>query len=520
MKKQTILVLMLMICIVILSAEVPNLIDFQGRLANANGYAIDGNVSITFTIYDSETNRTALWTETQSVDVTDGLFQVTLGESTTFPNDLFDSLNRWIGINVAGDGEMTPRTKLASVPYALQGGTAAPDDDWTIDGDNVYHENGNVGIGTTNPDTDLTVYSDEDYHGLTLQSSNNLFNQGFRFRNPGGHYAWNMYRKDDGTGSSDLVFASGHHGNVADLTDRIIFKRNGNVGIGTTSPTTKLDVNGAVTATLFSGGGDEGIFVDGNGDVGIGTTSPDTDTKLHVTGSDLYAGYFTSDYQNNNNHVIHSEYTGEPSDAIAVYGKSALADYYGYGGYFKGGWTGVWGEVDPTGNVSYFGVIGHVLGGDGTNYGVHGEAVGGSTNYAGYFNGNLHYTGTLSGPSDNCFTENIQPLGQALSKLMQMKVHTYKFIEQEKEKQFNLPEGKQMGLIAQELEEIYPELVMDEVHSYDLNKDKEGVEKNVHKLEYKGINYIGLIPVLTKAIQEQQEIIEELNKRIEKLENK
>jgi hypothetical protein len=546
-------------------SAVPNLIDYQGRLADANGDAITGNVSIIFSIYDSGTNRTVLWTETQSVDVIEGLFQVTLGESTTFPTDLFDGADRWIGINVAGDGEMTPRTKFTSVPYAMQAGTSAPDDDWTIDGDDVYHLNGNVGIGSANPTQRLQVTNGH------LKLDNNRW---ITFRNSADD-------SDDGVICYDTNDALKLNYGVGGLimqgggTPHMTIN-NGNIGIGTTTPNYKLDVNGnygwhAPNNFKMLGDGEFSFdFADGdgndfwhvwdpdhssilavrnNGNVGIGTTTPATELEVNgtVTASSysgtnpLYAGYFTSDYQNDNTHIIHSEYTGTGNYGVravygkstpaynwgiggyfvggytGVYGKSTTEDYYGFGGYFVGGNTGVYGHVYPTGSSSYYGVEGNVNGGYGTNYGVYGYAGGYGTNYAGYFNGNLHHTGTLSGPSDRNLKENLQPLGQALSKLMQMKVHTYNFKEQDKEKRFNLPEGKQMGLIAQELEEIYPELVKDEVHCYDLNEGKEGVEKDVHKLEYKGINYIGLIPVLTKAIQEQQEMIESQQQQIDEL---
>ena len=91
-----------------------------------------------------------------------------------------------------------------------------------------------------------------------------------------------------------------------------------------------------------------------------------------------------------------------------------------------------------------------------------------------------------------------------------MNVHTFNFKQMTEEKQLVLPEGEQIGLIAQELEEIIP-------HAYDKNENVEGADKDVETIEYKGINYIGLIPVLIEAMKEQQEQIEELQQQISEL---
>jgi len=61
-------------------------------------------------------------------------------------------------------------------------------------------------------------------------------------------------------------------------------------------------------------------------------------------------------------------------------------------------------------------------------------------------------------------------------------------------------ETEQMGFIAQEVQEIFPEIVV---------ADKNGVL---------GIRYTELIPVLVKAFQEQQQVIDDLTNRIETLE--
>lgn len=114
-------------------------------------------------------------------------------------------------------------------------------------------------------------------------------------------------------------------------------------------------------------------------------------------GSTNYSGYFYGVAPSSETHVVHAEY-GVPAaaDAKAVYGKAAEVDYYGFGGYFVGGYVGAKGEVNPTGSNQYYGLWGTVNGGSGTNYGVFGAATGSGTNYAGYFQGDVHVTGTLT----------------------------------------------------------------------------------------------------------------------------
>jgi len=222
-------------------------------------------------------------------------------------------------------------------------------------------------------------------------------------------------------------------------------------------------------------------------------------------------------------------------NAAAVYGKCSNSDWYGYGGYFKGGYTGVKGEVNPTGSNQYFGVYGDVSGGNGanygvygsasdgstnygvkgfandgiTNYGVYGSASGGTANYGVYCDGSGAYTGSWSHISDRKFKKNIKPMNGILDKVMLLNPVTYEMRTNEYDF-MNFNEGKQYGLIAQELEEVFPELVKDGVHP--------GAEEEDAPVEYKGIDYIPLTAILIEAVQEQQKTIEQLNARIEALE--
>ncbi|MBN3035082.1 MAG: tail fiber domain-containing protein, partial [Bacteroidales bacterium] len=127
------------------------------------------------------------------------------------------------------------------------------DDDWTVSGNNMYSAvSGNVGIGTTTPETDLTIYSNADYQGLTLQTSSNQYNQGIRFRNGGGTYTWHIYKKDQGNNNADLLFASGPNTLVSSMINRVAFRYNGKVGIGTTTPAQQLSVIGYIRAANAS----------------------------------------------------------------------------------------------------------------------------------------------------------------------------------------------------------------------------------------------------------------------------
>ena len=104
-------------------AAIPNSIDYQGYLTDSSGAPLTNTVSINFLLYSAATGGTPVWSETQLVTVTKGLFKVKLGTGTALPAVLFDN-PIWLGINVAGDGEMSPRNELSSAPYALNSGNA------------------------------------------------------------------------------------------------------------------------------------------------------------------------------------------------------------------------------------------------------------------------------------------------------------------------------------------------------------------------------------------------------------
>ena len=148
--------------------EVPEIVNYQGRLEEW-GAPMTGTVNLTFRFYDLETGGSLLLTvEQNGVQVNDGIFNVAIGTGTITAGAASDlsqvfreNVDVWLGVEVGADGEMSPRQKMASVPYALHGG------EWTDEGTYIYANNatdvvvtddGKVGIGTTTPAEALTFH--------------------------------------------------------------------------------------------------------------------------------------------------------------------------------------------------------------------------------------------------------------------------------------------------------------------------------------------------------------------------
>lgn len=104
---------------VVLWAEAPTTINYQGYLKDSSGNAITGSKSITFNLYTVSTAGSAIWTSTKTITVTDGIYSTVLGDTAVLTGLNFDA-QYYLGINVASDGEMTPRQPLTSVAYAIK----------------------------------------------------------------------------------------------------------------------------------------------------------------------------------------------------------------------------------------------------------------------------------------------------------------------------------------------------------------------------------------------------------------
>jgi hypothetical protein len=110
-----------------LFSQVPQTMGYSGKLTDGNGSFINGQVNITFRLYGTQTGGTALWEETQTgVNLSNGFFHVQLGSATSFPSGLFNNTDLWLGTEVNTDGEMAPRSKLATVAFSQKSNDGNP----------------------------------------------------------------------------------------------------------------------------------------------------------------------------------------------------------------------------------------------------------------------------------------------------------------------------------------------------------------------------------------------------------
>lgn len=220
---------------------VPATMNYHGKLENNDGTPLNGVYSIRFAMYVEAVGGATFWSETHAaVTIGEGIFDVRLGSVTPFPADLFTHPTLYLGIKVNNDGEMTPRSLLSSVPFAMVAGDAE-EDVWTLSGDNIYRSSGNVGIGTSSPTTKLEI------SGTVKATNTSLFAAGMM----GTGNAMGVFGDADGAG---LYGKGGLYGvwGVADLdrsANALAGYFDGKVGIGTTTPAVKLDVSGTIKAT-------------------------------------------------------------------------------------------------------------------------------------------------------------------------------------------------------------------------------------------------------------------------------
>jgi len=331
---------------------------------------------------------------------------------------------------------------------------------------NSWLNGGAVGIGTTSPIGMLSVVN-------PISNSNTWTPT----NNP------DLWVSNAGTSNSYYAFGvTTNSGDIFSITNA------GNVGIGTTSPSYPLVVNGEIDAS------GDGYLINGSG---WATESSDVLTLGDWDGNE----FSTRIMDQWSNEVLRVT-----DGRVGIGTTGPLATLH------------VDNPQTANGNIGF--ILDAAAGGTGTrNMHIsvpdYGEGIRflRSGTYSGgamkFYSGTSNVGGVQINASSTSFNttsdyrakENVVPMENSINRLKELKPCRFNFIIE--------PENTVDGFIAHEAQEVVPEAVTGE-------KDKLNYEGNP---EYQGIDQSKIVPLLTSALQEAISKIEQLETRIQTLEN-
>jgi len=326
---------------------------------------------------------------------------------------------------------------------------------------------GNVGIGTSSPNTKLQASAGSSGSGVvnTLRLQNVGTSAG-----DGARILFTAGTSTDGAGiastgvslnAADLRFYSGSSAEAAR------FDTSGNLGIGLSSLTEKFEVNGSINVSTtssvnFATGNQRGFmdYVPGSTQVRIGHLSGASGSTTGVLAM-LTNGAERARIDSSGNLLVGATASANSTYSIAT---------------FRGSNKGIAIQDSSTGNYRA----------------IYGQS-GGLYFYNGSNEGYLSSAGAWTNASDARLKNSIVDIKYGLSAVMNTQPRSYKM---------NDLDGDYVGFVAQELQQIIPEVVSG-------NPEKQ-----------LGVDYGSLVAVAFKAIQEQQALIQSLTTRLTALENK
>jgi len=367
---------------------VPGTVWYQGFLADVDtGDPINDTVEVVAELFDAAVDGSGLWgPETHSgVAVVEGWFNIELG-SIESPLPDFSIPPYYLQLTINGEA-LDTRMKLASAPTAIRAGD--------VDGGG----GGGIGGGGDAGYIPVFISGNEISNSVIRQTSGRITidastsDAKLRVENSGDLPVLKLVNTSTNGGTVPLM--SIERSTCVGPEPLLLMK----------SPATAGNYNLFEIEQVGVPGESLLVWVDGSGRV-------NTSGGLYVDEPYAIGVHCKSSFAGNESGAIYGECTAtEDWDATGVYGDATASDGYGTGGTFWGGETGCegWGWSTATGGY-IVGLWGRATGGTsstsagvyaaayggGTNYGIYADADYGTEDWAGYFEGNVYVTGTVS----------------------------------------------------------------------------------------------------------------------------
>jgi hypothetical protein len=391
----------------------------------------------------------------------------------------------------------------------------------------AINKNGNVGIGQTDPATTLHIGDGASHYVRIENAGSGDISSGYQIYR-GSSVGMSLY-DNPADNTTSLLCAGSLNINCGGSGADLHVNTNGKIGIGTTSPSGPLEIvdsssgydqikighqngtnenkQGGITTTNYEGNsvsyfqsfnqsGNNGLYIGSADGAHRGWQS----IYFYVAENSNTTSGFTKAMQINGNNTVTTGFVGIGSGAV---GTNQLQVRSGAANYA----AAVFESFTGSGATNY-GPFVHLINGpnDGTRYlqrWSSGNAIRAQITSSGHYQSSVNSYGSTS---DIKLKENIVDATPKLDEVMQLKVKNFNY-KADEDKQ------KLIGMIAQDVEEVFPGLVFE-------SEDTETVDGEVKHLgtTTKSLKYSVFVPVLIKAMQEQQTIIEDLKSRIETLE--
>ena len=377
----------------------------------------------------------------------------------------------------------------------------------------VIDDAGDIGIGTIDPNAKIEVIGDAKFSRANTSSETRTIKIEGARETTVGEYAridFDNYDNGSSSGGSPVTYTGARisvsnagtgvndgsllfstNNNNSGLVERMRITDEGKVGIGEDDPTAALHILSAEHSSSSAYGlknklyrnTDDGFTYGFHNEVDndIGGKTYGFYNKVNSVGNQYNYGIFNSISTTTTGTYAYADYS-------TIYAHSSS---FVYGDYIS---------VYANNATTVYGIRTYVSGTNAT------------TKWAAYFLGDSYTSAGIWTTSDKKLKTKINLYDGALNQLSDLPVYSYYF-NVNKYPTMNFSEMKQYGILAQELEKIFPEMVNTSDHEI----PKEGQEASDEKIEIKSVNYIQLIPITIKAIQEQQAIIEDQQKQIDEL---